>query len=63
MPPRRREVATLFWVAGFERDEVAGALNISRGTVRVHLRDALHGLKQSEANALIGAFLSDQGAV
>ena len=57
MPSRRRDVATLHWLAGFEREEVAEALGISPVTVRVHLRDARMDLERSDAGPLARAAL------
>lgn len=52
MPEQRREVATLHWIAGFERDEVAETLRITPATVRVHLHNARKDLEESEAGKL-----------
>ena len=55
--PRRREVAVLHWIAGFERPEVAKALGISQVTVRVHLRDALGDLERAGTAASVRTVL------
>jgi len=63
MPQRRREVAVLHWLAGFERHEVAEALGISRSTVRVHLSDALKDLSLSAEGRQTRDTLRGEGQV
>jgi len=45
LPPRQREVVALRYLGGLSQAEVAGALNISPGTVARHVHRALTGLR------------------
>jgi RNA polymerase sigma factor (sigma-70 family) len=47
LPRRQREVVALHYLAGLTDDEVAGALGIATGTVKVHVNRGLAALRRS----------------
>ena len=47
MPPRRRACAVMCWVTGLPVHEAAEALGIADGTVRKHLEEARHDLREA----------------
>jgi len=46
LPRRQREVVVLRYLAGLSETQVAEMLDISRGTVKTHLRRGIAGLRK-----------------
>ena len=47
LPRRQREVVALHYLAGLTDDEVAGALGIATGTVKIHVNRGLAALRRT----------------
>ena len=45
LPPQQKQVFTLSRLHGFSREEIAAQLNISTGTVKVHMKQAIRSVR------------------